>query len=92
MRHLLPALVPDLSVAVLQRFSAVIMRIRDPKTTALIFASGKVVSSDWSFDSPDSQVLYALETTGDLLPPSYAYSAVAVRHVRWLICVVACRL
>jgi len=29
----------------LQRFSAVIMRIRDPKTTALIFASGKVVSS-----------------------------------------------
>ena len=30
----------------LQRFSAVIMRIRDPKTTALIFASGKVVSPD----------------------------------------------
>ena len=27
----------------LQRFSAVIMRIRDPKTTALMFASGKVV-------------------------------------------------
>jgi transcription initiation factor TFIID TATA-box-binding protein len=29
--------------AVLQRFAAVIMRIRDPKTTALIFASGKMV-------------------------------------------------
>ena len=29
----------------LQRFSAVIMRIRDPKTTALMFASGKVVGS-----------------------------------------------
>ena len=27
----------------LQRFAAVIMRIRDPKTTALIFASGKMV-------------------------------------------------
>jgi transcription initiation factor TFIID TATA-box-binding protein len=26
----------------LQRFSAVIMRLRDPKTTALIFGSGKV--------------------------------------------------
>lgn len=25
-----------------QRFSAVIMRLRDPKTTALIFGSGKV--------------------------------------------------
>ena len=28
----------------LQRFAAVIMRIREPKTTALIFASGKMVS------------------------------------------------
>lgn len=27
----------------MQRFAAVIMRIRDPKTTALIFASGKMV-------------------------------------------------
>lgn len=27
-----------------QRFAAVIMRIREPKTTALIFASGKMVS------------------------------------------------
>jgi len=26
-----------------QRFAAVIMRIRDPKTTALIFKSGKMV-------------------------------------------------
>ena len=26
-----------------KRFAAVIMRIRDPKTTALIFASGKIV-------------------------------------------------
>ena len=30
-------------IAPLQRFAAVIMRIRDPKTTALIFASGKMV-------------------------------------------------
>lgn len=30
-------------VASFQRFAAVIMRIRDPKTTALIFASGKMV-------------------------------------------------
>eukprot|EP00879_Flechtneria_rotunda_P011166 GHRR01011664.1.p1 GENE.GHRR01011664.1~~GHRR01011664.1.p1 ORF type:complete len:320 (+),score=125.04 GHRR01011664.1:572-1531(+) len=30
-------------VAGLQRFAAVIMRIREPKTTALIFASGKMV-------------------------------------------------
>lgn len=29
---------------ILQRFAAVIMRIREPKTTALIFASGKMVS------------------------------------------------
>jgi len=27
----------------LQRFAAVIMRIRDPRTTALIFSSGKMV-------------------------------------------------
>ena len=27
-----------------QRFAAVIMRIKDPKTTALVFASGKMVS------------------------------------------------
>lgn len=32
-----------------QRFAAVIMRIRDPKTTALIFASGKMVSFVVSF-------------------------------------------
>lgn len=31
------------SLRVTQRFAAVIMRIRDPKTTALIFASGKMV-------------------------------------------------
>src|ERR1700742_2284049 len=31
------------SFVILQRFAAVIMRIRDPKTTALIFASGKMV-------------------------------------------------
>jgi hypothetical protein len=31
-------------VMFLQRFAAVIMRIREPKTTALIFASGKMVS------------------------------------------------
>lgn len=28
---------------VLQRFAAVIMRIREPRTTALIFSSGKMV-------------------------------------------------
>ena len=27
----------------LQRFAAVIMRIRDPRTTALVFSSGKMV-------------------------------------------------
>lgn len=31
-------------IVLLQRFAAVIMRIREPKTTALIFASGKMVS------------------------------------------------
>ena len=31
------------SSLLLQRFAAVIMRIREPKTTALIFASGKMV-------------------------------------------------
>ncbi|GJY34454.1 TATA-box-binding protein [Tanacetum coccineum] len=33
----------DCSFCVLQRFAAVIMRIREPKTTALIFASGRMV-------------------------------------------------
>lgn len=33
----------DLLLIFFQRFAAVIMRIREPKTTALIFASGKVV-------------------------------------------------
>ncbi|KAK7822249.1 tata-box-binding protein 2 [Quercus suber] len=32
-----------------KRFAAVIMRIREPKTTALIFASGKMVSFDQAF-------------------------------------------
>jgi TATA-box binding protein (TBP) (component of TFIID and TFIIIB) len=32
-----------LTVYFKQRFAAVIMRIREPKTTALIFASGKMV-------------------------------------------------
>lgn len=31
-----------------KRFAAVIMRIREPKTTALIFASGKMVRTDHS--------------------------------------------
>lgn len=35
-------------VSLEQRFAAVIMRIREPKTTALIFASGKMVSYDLS--------------------------------------------
>ena len=33
----------NLSKHALQRFAAVIIRIRDPKTTALVFASGKMV-------------------------------------------------
>jgi len=33
------------NVLCFQRFAAVIMRIREPKTTALIFASGKMVCS-----------------------------------------------
>jgi len=35
--------VPCVLLLALQRFAAVIMRIREPKTTALIFASGKMV-------------------------------------------------
>lgn len=42
----------------LQRFAAVIMRIREPKTTALIFASGKMVSSPKSFWCPTCWKLY----------------------------------
>lgn len=34
---------PTICCALFQRFAAVIMRIREPKTTALIFASGKMV-------------------------------------------------
>ncbi len=30
-------------MSTMQRFAAVIMRIRDPRTTALIFSSGKMV-------------------------------------------------
>jgi hypothetical protein len=36
--------IPHLLCMFIQRFAAVIMRIREPKTTALIFASGKMVS------------------------------------------------
>ncbi|CAN0829610.1 TATA-box-binding protein [Linum grandiflorum] len=39
-----------------KRFAAVIMRIRDPKTTALIFASGKMFSSDTKSVSMANQV------------------------------------
>lgn len=35
-----------------KRFAAVIMRIRDPKTTALIFGSGKMVITGEYFFSP----------------------------------------
>lgn len=35
-------LASPLYACMVQRFSAVIMRLRDPKTTALIFGSGKV--------------------------------------------------
>jgi hypothetical protein len=41
MRPRLPRRTP-LTLSPAQRFAAVIMRIRDPKTTALIFASGKM--------------------------------------------------
>ena len=41
-RHHVPE--SQISMRALQRFAAVIMRIRDPKTTALVFASGKMVS------------------------------------------------
>ncbi len=34
---------PPCTYRTFQRFAAVIMRIREPKTTALIFASGKMV-------------------------------------------------
>jgi len=42
--HMLSCLLPTTAACVPpQRFAAVIMRIREPKTTALIFASGKMV-------------------------------------------------
>lgn len=44
-----------------QRFAAVIMRIRDPKTTALIFASGKMVSFVDSF-VPQLPIIYFYQT------------------------------
>jgi TATA-box binding protein (TBP) (component of TFIID and TFIIIB) len=54
-----------------QRFAAVIMRIRDPKTTALIFASGKMVrGSCWRAErlllreSPDRRLLRLQVVTG----------------------------
>lgn len=64
---------------VLQRFAAVIMRIREPKTTALIFASGKMVSFSCCLKSPlfnyisftsISQV-YSLCTTAIDFSPCY---------------------
>jgi hypothetical protein len=58
-----------------QRFAAVIMRIRDPKTTALIFASGKMVRGrgggggrrGWRERRP---VFYCLRTGSPDLPAS----------------------
>ena len=41
-RHHVPEF--QVSVRALQRFAAVIMRIRGPKTTALVYASGKSVT------------------------------------------------
>eukprot|EP00955_Chlamydomonas_euryale_P008154 86396-Chlamydomonas_euryale.AAC.22 len=41
--HAVRGFVPHVRLR-LQRFAAVVMRIREPKTTALIFASGKMVS------------------------------------------------
>jgi TATA-box binding protein (TBP) (component of TFIID and TFIIIB) len=45
-------------------FAAVIMCIRDPKTTALIFASGKMVvtgaKSEGQFSSDEPEVCWAL--------------------------------
>ena len=44
----------------LQRFAAVIIRIREPKTTALVFASGKMVSSSSSRLTEPHQLLLFL--------------------------------
>lgn len=44
-----------------QRFAAVIMRIREPKTTALIFASGKMVLLGFNYDTPLLRVLWIVE-------------------------------
>ena len=42
----------------LQRFAAVIIRIREPKTTALVFASGKMVrSSSYKLTEPHQLLL-----------------------------------
>lgn len=45
----------------LQRFAAVIMRIREPKTTALIFASGKMVILGFRYDSHLFRMLCVVE-------------------------------
>lgn len=50
-------------VSMKQRFAAVIMRIREPKTTALIFASGKMVS----------YCLSNVQTAGACLPYSSSF-------------------
>lgn len=46
-----------------QRFAAVIMRIREPKTTALIFASGKMVCT--GAKSEQDSKLAAKKVCGD---------------------------
>ena len=58
-----------------RRFAAVIMRIREPKTTALIFASGKIVVTG---SKTEEQSRTAAKEHAVLL------AAVEVHSVRWL--------
>jgi hypothetical protein len=65
--------------AVLQRFAAVIMRIREPKTTALIFASGKMVCTGAKSEQ-DSKL--AAKKVGDFSSMRWLYDALntGMRH------------
>lgn len=62
---------------IVQRFAAVIMRIREPKTTALIFASGKMVilflfqMSIFTFKLPVFECGWILFITYDMFLPVF---------------------
>jgi transcription initiation factor TFIID TATA-box-binding protein len=57
-----------------QRFAAVIMRIREPKTTALIFASGKMVCTGAKSEA-ESRLAAKKVRTGMLLVDSQLFAS-----------------